>query len=108
MPANLANVHGRPDPAACVLGEHGAVVISVPIGVELSDHDVHELSNEQQRGGQAQRRALAECSVVHDHAPRLILRTTSKCIIIPAAGARADPHVAPVFTNHENRSSVVL
>jgi hypothetical protein len=43
------------------------------------------LSHEQQRGGQAQRRALAECSVVHDHAPRLIHRTTSKRIIIPAA-----------------------
>jgi hypothetical protein len=28
-------VHGRPDPAAGVLGEHGRVVIGLPIGVEL-------------------------------------------------------------------------
>ena len=35
---------GRLDPAVGVLGEHDGVVISVPIAVELGDHDVQGLS----------------------------------------------------------------
>ena len=58
MRRELADVHGRPDPAAGVLGENGGVVIGVPTGVELGDHDVQKLSREQQRGRQAQRRAI--------------------------------------------------
>ena len=47
----LADVHGRPAPAAGVLGEHDGVGIGRPIGVELGDQDVQELPHEQQRGG---------------------------------------------------------
>jgi hypothetical protein len=54
----LAEVHGRPDPAAGVLGERGGVVVRNSIGVEQCDDDVQELSHEQQRGRQAQRRAV--------------------------------------------------
>jgi hypothetical protein len=68
----LADVYGRPAPATGVLSEHGGVVISWSIGVELGDDDIPELSNQQQRGGQAQRRD--ECSGIHDHAPPLIHR----------------------------------
>jgi hypothetical protein len=53
----LADVHGRPDTAGGVRGENGGVIVRLPTGVELSDHDIQELSHEQQRGGQAQRRA---------------------------------------------------
>ena len=50
----LADVYGRPDPAGGVLGEHSGVVIRVSIRVEQRDHDIQELSDEQQRGGQTQ------------------------------------------------------
>ena len=80
----LAEMHGRPDRVGSVRGENGVVVIRLPTGVEQGDHDVQELSHQQQRAGKAQRRA-SECSVVHDRAPCRIHRTTSKCAIIPAA-----------------------
>jgi len=47
----LADVLDRPGLAASVRGENGRVVIRLPTGVELGDHDVQELSHEQQRGG---------------------------------------------------------
>jgi hypothetical protein len=69
----LADVYGCPDSAAGVRGENGGVVIRLPTGVQLGDHDVEELSHKQQCSGQAQRRV--EWPVVHDHAPLLIHRT---------------------------------
>jgi hypothetical protein len=72
----LADVHSRPDPARGVFGEHRGMVIGDPVGVELGDHDVQDLSREQQRGRQAQRQAI-ECSLVRDPAPWMPSRRTT-------------------------------
>jgi hypothetical protein len=68
----LSEVHSRPNPAAGVLSENGKMVIGVPTRMKLGDHDVKELPHEQQPGRHPQRRARAECSVVHDQVPHLI------------------------------------
>jgi hypothetical protein len=56
MAANWPTCTAVQLPLRAYFSEHGGVVISWSIGVELDDDDIPELSNQQQRFGQAQRR----------------------------------------------------